>query len=549
MNVLIFGSNGFIGRNFAKYLFSNGIRYVPVVRDKSKILHEQAIELETFLDLNAKQFGYLKIQKIVYAIGDPRLRGSDNREEVLLERILEKLKEFHFQGRFVLISSNAANPGSGKVSERYLETLRNSYILRKSLLEEMVLRHANNAVILRSPAVIGVDMNDSSHVKEILVKPYLANLMTLPLFRGSLEVLAIHDLCVDIQDALSQEDAGSIIEPVAPAYRFSSIARSLKWNHEMELREINVLNRLQETLASILPVNIRFLFFPHWISKCASSDEKLFLRHKSVTEELNKIKSGHISPQLRVLVTGCASGLGKAITEELIKLNYQILGIDRESISHEVIHGFSKFEKFQYVQGDLGEVNFRERICEIIGSEEITGIFSVAGIGPRGMVKDATLRDVTEVLSVNFLANTDFARMLLTACRKNSFFVYIGSSSGVLGLPNFSAYSASKSALDSYFFSLICELGAAEMKVLGLNPSGMKTGFQARNNVQGSKIDRYILSDPRKIASQVIKWSINEKKGSTIKYIGISSFLFLVLRNFPFRVRMSTIKLLSRVPR
>jgi short-subunit dehydrogenase len=549
MSVLIFGSNGFIGRNFAKYLFSNGIRYVPVVRDKSKILHEQAIELETFLDLNPKQFGDLKIQKIVYAIGDPRLRGSDNREVVLLERILEKLKEVHFQGRFVLISSNAANPGSGKVSERYLATLRNSYILRKSLLEELVLRHSNNAVVLRSPAVIGVDMNDSSHVKEILVKRYLANLLVLPLFRGSLEVLAIHDLCVDIQDALSQGDAGSIIEPVAPAYRFSSIARSLRWNHEMELREIDILNRMQETVASILPVNIRFLFFPHWISKCSSSDEKLFLRHKGVTVEFNKIKSAHISPQIRVLVTGCASGLGKAITEELMKLNYQILGIDRESISHEVIFDFSKFETFQYIQGDLSDVNFRERISDIIDSEDITGIFSIAGIGPRGRVKDATLSEITEVLNVNFLANTDFARTLLTASRKNSFFVYIGSSSGVLGLPNFSAYSASKSALDTYFFSLISELDSAEMKVLGLNPSGMKTGFQERNNVQGSKIDKYILSDPRKIASQVVKWSLNEKKVSNIKYIGISSFLFLVLRNFPFRARLFTIKLLSRVPR
>jgi short-subunit dehydrogenase len=317
----------------------------------------------------------------------------------------------------------------------------------------------------------------------------------------------------------------------------------------MELREINALNRVQETVARILPVNLRFLLFPHWISKCDSRDEKLFLRHKNVTVEMNKIKSYHKSPQFRVLVTGCASGLGKAITEELINLNCQILGIDRESKSHEVIHGFSKLKTFKYVQGDLADAHFRERISELIDSQEITGVFSVAGIGPRGMVKDGTLSDVTEVLNVNFFTNTDLARILLTANRKNSFFVYIGSSSGVLGLPNFSSYSASKSALDSYFFSLICELGSAEMKVLGVNPSGMKTGFQSRNNVQGSKIDRYILSDPRKIASRIVKWSINEKKVSSIKYLGISSFLFLCLRNFPFRVRVFTIKLLSRVPR
>ena len=153
--------------------------------------------------------------------------------------------------------------------------------------------------------------------------------------------------------------------------------------------------------------------------------------------------------------------------------------------------------------------------------------------------------EIRSVFNINLFSPIELANNLRRKKERDSFFVYVGSSSGIEGLPKFSAYSASKAALHTYFFSMLCELEENDMRVFGMIPGGMKTNFQKNNNVPASNFDKILLKDPRKIAISLVNWSEMQNKKSQVKYSGISARLFLVLRNFPFFAKIKLVKSIS----
>jgi short-subunit dehydrogenase len=263
-------------------------------------------------------------------------------------------------------------------------------------------------------------------------------------------------------------------------------------------------------------------------------------------ETLNQLKVASQNPLNCYIVTGTASGLGAEISKILLGKNCQVIGIDMvDAEQSDSLHKFTKNNCFRYVQGDLSSRSLIESVSELIEFSEISGIFSVAGIGPRSATNEISDIELRKIFNVNLFAPIHLANQLRSKKKSGAFFVYVGSSSGIEGIPKFAAYSASKSALHAYFFALICELKESEIRVLGVIPSGMKTNFQKMNNVPSSSLDKYLLNNPEKIANAIVSWSEKKKKNSQIKYLGFSSHLFLVLRNFPFMVKLKIVKRLS----
>jgi short-subunit dehydrogenase len=201
--------------------------------------------------------------------------------------------------------------------------------------------------------------------------------------------------------------------------------------------------------------------------------------------------------------------------------------------------------KFVFFQGDLSSENFVSELKKQLDSFSLAGIFSIAGIGPRSEALQTSPSSLRKTFDLNFYVPTSLYLFLKSKLARRSYFCFIGSSAGISGLPRFSAYSATKSALSAYFFSVICEDSRNQVDIFGLIPSGMKTNFQQNNGVPSSPLDKYLLADPAKIASRMIYWVESQKRKSTIKHIGISSGIFLIIRNFPFKLRMAIVKRLS----
>ena len=545
-STLIVGGSGFIGRNLIKVLKQNGGGCISVGRTSKQNLNCDQIDLDTFQNIQSDEFQRLGINHVVYALGDPNLNGKSNSETEILRKFLNKLEKLQFKGRFLLVSSNAANPDSGFTTFKYRLTLKNEYIIRKQTLESIALSSELDVVVIRAPAIIGLDMNDNSHIKRILSSSFLAKLLSLRFFKGSIEILSINDLAREIFYSLESIKPKQVFEPSAPAYRWFKIARFLTSHRELVLEEIAIVNRTQRNLGKILPISLRFLIFPHWITKCASDDPKVYTYHINTVETLNQLKVAAQNPLNCFIVTGTASGLGAEISKILLVKNCQVIGIDvMDAEQSDSLQKFIKNNHFRYIQGDLSSNSFIKSVSDLIELNEISGIFSVAGIGPRSATNEISDIELRKIFNVNLFAPIHLVNQLRSKKKSGAFFVYVGSSAGIEGIPKFAAYSASKSALHAYFFSLICELKESEIRILGVIPSGMKTNFQKINNVPSSNLDKYLLNDPEKIAKAIVSWSEKKKKNSQIKYLGFSSYLFLVLRNFPFTVKLKIVKRLS----
>jgi short-subunit dehydrogenase len=150
-----------------------------------------------------------------------------------------------------------------------------------------------------------------------------------------------------------------------------------------------------------------------------------------------------------------------------------------------------------------------------------------------------------KTFDINFFMPVTLYLYLRKRAPRRAYFVFVGSSSGIMGLPRFSAYSSTKSSLATYFFSVVCESPQDNVNILGVIPSGMKTNFQKNNGVPSSPLDKFLLADPSRVASQMIKWMGKGKRKSKIQHVGISAVLFLVIRNLSFGIKTSIVKKLS----
>jgi short-subunit dehydrogenase len=544
-NVMVIGGTGFIGSNIIRLFTNREFHCISVSRTPVQNTDCDQILLTDFFGIEKEVFESMQLNAIIYALGDPNLSGKNNREAELLASFLEKLMNIGYSGRFVLISSNAANPDSGMTSAWYRRSLKNPYISRKIHLERIVESSEIDFAIMRAPAVIGIDMKDTSHIKRLLKHTILRKVMSFQIFAGTIEIIEVEDLFEEILLSCFSHPKGSIIEPSAPSYRWSRIAKFLDTGHKLEIEEIAVMSKVLQLIGILLPVSLKFLLFPHWLTKGRANTEVLSKRHQNIMNSITKIRFAQ-NAHKRILVTGCASGLGAAVTDLLHSRNYSVTGLDIIPMHEsEIIKTFLLNPRFRYVELDLGADNSISEIERKLIMSELSGIFSIAGVGPRRRSLDTTLVEMKRIFNVNFFSPVELFKSLVKD-NPSSFFCYVGSSAGIIGLPNFSSYASSKASAHSYFFSTISELSKSEASVFVLIPSGMKTNFQKSNGVQTSRLDNLILSQPMKVARNLVDWAERRDRKSLITSYGVSSVVFRFLLFLPFGFRLAIIRNLSK---
>ncbi len=94
-----------------------------------------------------------------------------------------------------------------------------------------------------------------------------------------------------------------------------------------------------------------------------------------------------------IIVSGCARGIGEAVTDMLLKKGYCVTGLSRTD-EDEVIKKFAS-DKFRYFKGDLSSSDHRKGLVEFALSEfrRIDGLVNVAGVAPK---ERRDLLDLTE---------------------------------------------------------------------------------------------------------------------------------------------------------
>jgi len=186
-----------------------------------------------------------------------------------------------------------------------------------------------------------------------------------------------------------------------------------------------------------------------------------------------------------VLVTGAASGMGRALCELMGAAGAALALVDRNE------NGLKSLEHFLLQRGvrcasAVADVRSRtqvraavEHLVNRVGPVDI--LFASAGICGLSGVDDLKVEKLEEIVQVNFLGVVYAIEAVLPAMlrRKTGHLVGISSLAAFRGLPFESAYCASKAALASYLGSIRPPLRRRGIIVTTIFPGFVETPLLA----------------------------------------------------------------------
>lgn len=177
-----------------------------------------------------------------------------------------------------------------------------------------------------------------------------------------------------------------------------------------------------------------------------------------------------------ILITGCSSGIGFYAASILKERGYQVFATARkpEDVDRLKAHGFSA------LQLDVNDSPSIHRALEHVLEAthgKLYALFNNAGFLQAGAVEDLSRDNERTQFETNVFGPMELTRLVLPVMRKQGFGRIIQNSSilGVVAMPYYGAYNASKFALEGFSNTLRQELRGTSIHVSILNPGPVAT--------------------------------------------------------------------------
>lgn len=215
---------------------------------------------------------------------------------------------------------------------------------------------------------------------------------------------------------------------------------------------------------------------------------------------------------MKALITGAGSGIGREMAIYLDSISYDLILVDKDSLSLENLKSVLKREH-KYIVTDLSDMKKVKDLYIFTKKDNIDMLINNAGFGLFGDYNSCDLLTELKMIDVNIKAVHILTRMFLKdMVKKNKGYILnVASSAGLLrGGPLMSTYYATKSYVVSFSLAIAEELrrNKSNVKVGVLCPGPVKTNF---NNVAGVKFNMSSLSS-RYVARYAIDKFLREGK-------------------------------------
>lgn len=248
-----------------------------------------------------------------------------------------------------------------------------------------------------------------------------------------------------------------------------------------------------------------------------------------------------------VLITGASSGLGLALTKELIKDGNFRLVLTAKSTSLGRFSDHSIYESDDIYIRPLDVTNLDERTAVISECESNLGgldiLINNAGVAMRAVVEDASAEDRVKLLDINYIGPMRLAALSLLGMRKRQRgkIINVSSAAGLIGMPTMACYCGSKFALEGATESLWYEVKPWGIDVTLIIPGFMKS--DSFLNTQTTKWSRAaILAGKRDPyfhhyvnMEKLIAWAMNQTM-STPEVVAKKIVKVMKQKNPPLRV-------------
>jgi short-subunit dehydrogenase len=196
-----------------------------------------------------------------------------------------------------------------------------------------------------------------------------------------------------------------------------------------------------------------------------------------------------------LLITGCSSGIGLCAATLLKKRGYRVFASARKPTDVETL----KTKGFESVQLD---VNDRQSIAHAIDyilsntQGKLDALFNNSGYLQAGAIDDLSQEMIKAQFETNVFGPMELIRLVLPIMRKQGQGRIIQNSSilGIVTLPYYGAYNASKFALEGFTHTLRQELHGTDIHVSLINPGPIHSklrdnAYQLYKNAKSSQSD------------------------------------------------------------
>jgi len=192
-----------------------------------------------------------------------------------------------------------------------------------------------------------------------------------------------------------------------------------------------------------------------------------------------------------VLITGCSSGIGRALTTALARRGHTVVATARRVESLAGLEGAGKVVKLALDVNDPASVH----ACVAAALAEVGGIdilVNNAGFNLVGPLAEVPLDDVHGILRTNVIGVLAMVQAVVPhmARARRGRVVNIGSMVGVIGTPFTGAYCASKAAVHMLSDVLRLELEPFGIDVISVEPGRVRSDISKNARVDLGRYDR-----------------------------------------------------------
>ncbi len=183
--------------------------------------------------------------------------------------------------------------------------------------------------------------------------------------------------------------------------------------------------------------------------------------------------------QKSILITGCSSGIGLSAAQILHKKGYRVFATARKAADVTKLLDLG-LESYRLDVNDSDSI--QQVLTDILTKTNCTldALFNNAGFGQTGAIEDLTRDNIREQFETNVFGPMELIMRVLPIMRKQGHGRIIQNSSilGIVAMPYYGAYNASKFALEGFSNTLRQELRGTQIFVSIIAPGPIKTQFR-----------------------------------------------------------------------
>lgn len=254
-----------------------------------------------------------------------------------------------------------------------------------------------------------------------------------------------------------------------------------------------------------------------------------------------------------IWITGASSGIGEALTDELVKKNaILLLSARNKEQLQRVREKYSYDNIFIYPMDVTDNESVENAVAEVLSIHgKVDILINNAGVSQRSLAADTKLEVDYRLMEVNYFGTIRLTKLILPSMiqHKSGQVVTVSSVMGKFGTPYRSGYAASKHALHGYFDSVRAELHTTGVSFTLVCPGFVRTAITLNALTgDGSPLNSMDPGtsnglQPEYFAGKMLKAITSRKKevyiGGFKERFGVYMNRFLPDLFFPILTRMS----------